>query len=243
MHRLFVGTSGFNYTRWRGVFYPKGLAEKDWLAYYSRHFATVEINATFYGRFKRETFEAWAGEVGEGFAFTLKGSRYITHVKRLRDPEEPIERFFTPAQGLVKHFSCALWQFPRTMHRNEETFQRLAAFLALLPRDVRQAFEFRHDSWFTEAVYALLDRHGAGFVINDSPHFPSVERVTGDFAYIRFHGPKRLYASSYSDAQLEDWAGRIRRYLDDQDVYCYFNNDYHGYAIRNAGALLTLLAR
>ena len=243
MHALYVGTSGYNFKHWRGIFYPKGVAEKDWLAFYGGHLATVEINATFYGRFKRETFEAWAREVGQDFAFTLKGSRYITHVKRLNDPEEPIERFFTPAQGLGKHFSCALWQFPRTLHCNDETWARLEAFLQLLPRGIRQAFEFRHDSWFTDAVLALLDRHGAGFVINDSPHLPSFEAVTGDFAYIRLHGPQRLYASSYSGEQLEAWAGKIRRYLDDLDVYCYFNNDYHGFAIRNAETLLALLKR
>jgi uncharacterized protein YecE (DUF72 family) len=243
MHRLFVGTSGYNYKHWRGVFYPKGLAEKDWLAFYSRYFATVEINATFYGRFTRETFETWANEVGDGFTFTLKGSRYITHVKRLNDPEQPLQRFFNPAQGLGKRFSCALWQFPRTMHCSEETLARLEAFLPLLPGNIRQAFEFRHDSWFTDAVFALLDRYGAGFVINDSPHFLSIEQVTGDFAYIRFHGPKALYASSYSDAQLKDWAGKIRRYLREHDVYGYFNNDYHGFAIENARTLRNLLER
>lgn len=241
MHALFIGTSGYNYKHWKGVVYPERLPQEEWLAYYSRHFSTVEVNATFYGRFKKTTFKTWLEQAGDDFRFTLKGSRYITHVKRLNDPEQPIERFFAPAEALGKQFSCALWQFPQNMHRNQETLARLETFLTLLPRDRRQAFEFRHDSWFTEAVFTLLQHHNAGFVINESPHFAAMEKVTADFAYLRFHGPGKLYASSYEKAELEDWAKKIRRWLRDYDVYCYFNNDHAGFAIKNALTLKEML--
>lgn len=241
MGELFIGTSGYAYKQWRGVFYPKELPQDEWLAFYSKHFSTVEINATFYGSFSRETFAKWREDAGKDFAFTLKGSRYITHMKRLRDAKPSVERFFAPAAGLGSSLSCVCWQFPRNFQRKDETLARLETFLSLLPRDVRQAFEFRHDSWFDTSAFALLNRHHAGFVINDSPHFPSSEHVTGDFAYIRFHGPGKLYASSYTEAELRAWATKIGRYLRTGDVYGYFNNDAAAYAVKNAKELRSLV--
>jgi uncharacterized protein YecE (DUF72 family) len=241
MQSLFVGTSGYSYKHWKGIFYPDGLAQKRWLAFYSQHFATVEINATFYGSFKEETFAKWRQEVGDDFTFTLKGTRYLTHLKRLVDPAPSIEQFFDPARGLGPAFSCVCWQFAKDFRCDEETLERLRSFLPLLPRDVRQAVEFRDPSWFTDSVYELLRQHNTGWVINDSPHFPSTEVVTADFVYVRFHGPDRLYASSYSLADLKVWAETISRFLESHDVYGYFNNDYHGFAIANARDLIELV--
>jgi uncharacterized protein YecE (DUF72 family) len=162
----------------------------------------------------------------------------------LRDAKPSVDRFFAPTVGLGLSFSCVCWQFPRNFQCKDETLARLEAFLTLLPRDVRQAFEFRHDSWFNPQVFALLDRHyaGVGVVINDSPHFPTIDKVTGGFAYIRFHGPGKLYASSYSKAELTAWAKHIAHDLDRYDVYGYFNNDAAGYAVKNAAALRALIA-
>lgn len=241
MGSLFAGTSGYSYKHWKGVFYPAGLSQKRWLSFYSQHFSTVEINATFYGSFKEETFAKWRQEVGDDFVFAMKGTRYLTHLKRLLDPAPSIERFFNPARGLGSTLSCVCWQFPKDFRCDKETQARLRSFLPLLPGDARQAVELRDPSWFTDAVFELLRQHNTGFVINDSPHFPATEAVTADFVYLRFHGPGRLYASSYSQAELKAWAEKISRYLESGDVYAYFNNDYDGFALANARDLIGLI--
>jgi uncharacterized protein YecE (DUF72 family) len=241
MKRVFIGTSGYVYQDWKGIFYPEGLPQKNWLRYYSQHFRTVEINATFYGSFSREIFGKWRGQTGEDFRFTLKGTRYVTHVKRLKDKEASLERFFTTASGLGEKLSCVLWQFPKNFVCKEETMERFTSFLASLPPDIPQTIEFRHASWLVERIVTLLNKYRVGCVINDSPHFPHFEIVTGDFAYIRFHGPGQLYASKYSDDDMKQWAEKIKEYREKYDVYCYFNNDYFGYAIENAEMLATLL--
>jgi uncharacterized protein YecE (DUF72 family) len=242
MKQLFVGTSGYNYKDWKGKFYPENLSQKQWLAYYAERFETVEINATFYGSFKRMTFENWASQTPENFAFTLKGTRFLTHIKRLKDPKEPIERFFTEAEGLGKKFNCCLWQFPKNFKLKAEEFGRVENFLKLLPKDIKQVFEFRDDSWFNEEVFVLLNNYHAGFVMNDSSVYPEIEKVTDSIVYIRFHGPGALYASSYSDKQLKEWAERIRGYLKKFDVYCYFNNDYGARAIADAEKLKSFVS-
>jgi uncharacterized protein YecE (DUF72 family) len=237
MRTCSIGTSGYVYEDWRGVFYPPAIPKRQWLSYYSERMHSVEINATFYGSFTFATFEKWKNQVGKDFLFTVKGTRCITHVKRLKDPEASLERFFSAASGLGEQLSCVLWQFPKNFMYKEETAERLENFLQLLPQDVRQSIEFRHTSWFTNRIFTLLDRYRVGFVINDSPHFPEYEQITGDFVYIRFHGPSTLYASKYSDEELEQWAKKIKSYLKRYDVYCYFNNDYFGYALENASQL------
>lgn len=241
MGRLLIGTSGYNYKDWKGKFYPEKLSQKEWLSYYAKHFDTVEINATFYGSFKKATFEKWTSETPNTFAFTLKGTRFLTHIKRLKDPEEPIERFFTEAEGLGKKFNCCLWQFPKNFTNTEETMERLTNFLALLPKAIKQVFEFRDDSWFTQDVFALLNKYHAGFVMNDSSVYPEIEQVTDSAVYIRFHGPGKLYASSYTDGQLREWAERIQGYLKKFTVYCYFNNDFEARAITDARKLRSFI--
>jgi uncharacterized protein YecE (DUF72 family) len=240
MSKLFIGTSGFNYKDWRTIFYPKGLPENRWLAFYAQRFNTVEVNATFYRHFARDVLVKWRDSTHDDFCFTLKGPRTITHVKRLQDINAELGRFLDSAQGLQQKLSVILWQFPPSF-KYETMHERLAEFLALLPIGIRQAFEFRDKSWFKDELYALLNRHNAGFVINDSSRFPATEAVTGDFMYVRFHGPGRLYASSYSTEQLSTWADKIRSRLDSHDVYCYFNNDFGGRALRNAVELRDLI--
>jgi uncharacterized protein YecE (DUF72 family) len=243
MTQLFIGTSGFNYKDWREIFYPRGLAEKDWLAFYAQRYNTVEVNATFYRHFPRSVLEKWYTATPDDFCFTLKGPRSITHHKKLNDIKTELDQFFESAQGLQQKLSVVLWQFPGSFRYSEESITTLNSFLELLPKNCRHAFELRHKGWFNGDLYSILNRHKAGFVINDSSRFPAQEAVTGDFVYIRYHGPERLYASSYSTEQLTAWAHKIRAYLNTYDVYGYFNNDFGGRAIRNADELKALLTR
>jgi uncharacterized protein YecE (DUF72 family) len=242
-HTLFIGTSGYTYKDWRGLFYPKGVAQKDWLAFFARHYDTVEINATFYRSFPSSVYERWRDVTPEGFCFTLKGPRPVTHDKRLVGVEEEVRAFDEQSRVLGDKRSAMLWQFPPSFANTDETRDHLAHFLTLLPRGVRQAIEFRHKTWFQDAVYDLLNAQKAGFVINDSSRWAAREVVTGDFAYVRFHGPGKLYASLYTPEQLEAWAKKIRGYLAERDVYVYFNNDYGGRALQNANELRAMLTR
>jgi uncharacterized protein YecE (DUF72 family) len=236
MGKILVGTSGYSYRHWRGVFYPEEVPQKEWLAYYAKHFETVEINATFYRQFSQKAVEGWRDSVPEGFRFTLKGHRFVTHVKRLHDVEDAVRRFCEEAGWLGESLSCVLWQLPGSfvMKQDGKNRGRLEAFVKLLPARCHQAIELRHASWFVDDVFRLLDEAGVGFVINDSPTLPSAERVTGRCAYVRFHGPGARYGSSYDDEALAAWAKKVRGYRQERDVYCYFNNDVEGYAVENA---------
>ncbi len=240
MGRLLIGTSGYTYKDWRGIFYPKGVPQSKWLSFYAQHYNTVEINATFYRPFPRHVYEKWYASTPEDFCFTLKGPKLITHQKRLHDVEEDLDSFVQAAQGLKEKLGVMLWQFsPGT--QADDLRDLLKAFLPRLPDSVQQVFEFRHKSWFTEETYDLLNHYKAGFVINDSSRWPAQEAVTGGFMYVRFHGPKQLYASLYSPEQLQGWAEKIRPHLKDSDVYAYFNNDFGGRALQNANELRDLL--
>ena len=242
MGTLYIGTSGFVYKDWRDIFYPKGVAQKNWLAFYAQHFNTVEINATFYGHFKRTVYERWRESTPDDFVFTLKGPKPITHVQRLEDVAELLSGFTENAEGLGDKLSAMLWQLPPSFKDDApEAVERLDAFLALLPKHVRQVVEFRHASWFKDSTYALLNRHGVGFCINDSSRWAAREVDTGGFSYVRFHGPQKLYASLYTPEQMQAWADKLRPRLTLGDVYVYFNNDYDGRAIQNARELRELL--
>ncbi len=243
MGTIWIGTSGYVYRDWVGVLYPPGLPQRAWLAYYAQHFDTVEINATFYRRQSRAVFERWRREVPATFRFAIKGHRAVTHVKRLREVAEEVATVFDDASGLGDALSCVLWQLPPSfaLDPHREHFERLSRFLTLLPTTCHQAIEFRHASWFVDEVFQLLDAAGAGFVVSESPVIPHVEHATGLCAYIRFHGPGALYASSYSGEQLAAWAAKVKAFAATRDVYCYFNNDAHGYAVLNAQQLKELV--
>jgi uncharacterized protein YecE (DUF72 family) len=239
---IFIGTSGYNYKDWKNIFYPQHLSQKEWLSFYSKHFSTIEINATFYGSFSKSIYQKWASQVGEDFRFAIKGSRFITHIKKLRDVEDSLQLFFDGVEGLGEKLSVVLWQFPNNFRLDkEEKIERIEKFFLLLPKQIQHVCEFRHESWFTQSVFTLLNKHKIGFVINDSSVFPTKEVVTGDIVYIRFHGPQALYRSSYTDHQLSLWAKKIKKYHGKYPVYCYFNNDFNGIGIENANRLIKLL--
>jgi uncharacterized protein YecE (DUF72 family) len=237
LNDLRIGCSGWNYDHWRnGVFYPPRLASRSWLEFYARHFDTVEVNATFY-RLPRETAVAnWVEQSPPDFVFTVKMSRYVTHVKRLRELPASLDLFYGRIAPLVESpkLGPVLWQLPPTFKRDDA---RLAEALAELPPG-RHAFEFREPSWFADDVYELLRAHGVALVIGDDPRrpFQALER-TAPFMFVRFHAGTRGRNGNYSATELDDWAERVRSWWAEGDVYAYFNNDWEGYAIANATGL------
>jgi uncharacterized protein YecE (DUF72 family) len=228
-----IGCSGWNYQHWRnGVFYPPRLPPRCWLEFYACHFDTVEINATFYRLPREQAVANWVRGSPPGFLFAVKMSRYVTHVKRLRDLPPSIELFYSRIQPLVRSpkLGPVLWQLPGTFRRDDE---RLAGALQTLPPG-RHCFEFRHESWFTDEVYELLHRHEVALVIGDTPARPfQTHELTADWTFIRFHHGTRGRYSNYSERELEEWARRIQRWARSVEVYAYFNNDRNGYAVRN----------
>lgn len=238
MSELRVGTSGWHYGHWRGVFYPPHFGTREWLSYYARSFDTVEINNSFYRLPSRETFAAWAREVPPGFVFAVKGSRFITHLKKLRGVGEAVETFLDHATCLGEKLGPILFQLPPRWKANPS---RLEEFAASLPAGRRYAFEFRDESWLREEVYRVLEEHGCALCVASSPSFPSARRVTAGFCFLRFHGGEVLYGSKYSRRELKGWAAFARSLLrDGVDVYAYFNNDAYGYAVENALTFISL---
>lgn len=237
--RARIGTSGWVYPHWRGVFYPPDLPQSRWFEHYARHFDTVEVNNTFYHLPQEQTFREWEAQAPPGFVYALKASRYMTHLKKLKDAAEPLQHFLERARLLGEHLGPILYQLPPNWHQD---LARLESFLQLLPGDLLHAFEFRHPSWYSEEALALLDRYGAGLCIMDLPGLASPLRVTGRLAYVRFHGPQRAYEGSYSEEELAAWARRVRGFLaEGRPAYLYFNNDAHGYAVQNALRLREML--
>ena len=236
MHAVHVGCSGWTYAHWRGVVYPKGLPQRRWLEHYATLFDTVEVNATFYRLPSRDTVAAWVETVPERFVFVVKASRYLTHVRRLRDPGRGVERFYASIDPLVSSpkLGPVLWQLPETFHRDDE---RLARALDRLPPG-RHAFEFRHPSWFEPEVYSLLRERRAALVIGDHPERPfQAHELTADWTYVRFHHGSRGRRGNYSERELEGWARRIRAWRRRAEVFAYFNNDWEGFAVANARKL------
>lgn len=236
--RLYVGTSGYQYRHWRGVFYPEDLRQADWFDYYTSQFDVVEINNSFYRLPSHETFDAWKAAAPEGFCYVLKFSRYGSHLKKLKHPENSVTRFMDGARRLGDALGPILVQLPGNWRVNIE---RLREFLDALPPKQRFAFEFRHPSWLCEEVYELLERHHAALVEHDMlPDHP--RRITADFVYWRFHGQR--YRGNYSPQHL---SARARRAADElaagRDVYAFFNNDAEGYAPANARDLVRYIER
>ena len=272
MSELRIGVSGWAYREWRGVFYPKDVAQRDELVYASSHVNSIEINATFYRLQSPKSFASWAGDSPDDFLFAVKGSKFITHQKKLIDVKIPLANYF--ASGILllgKKLGPILWQFPRWYRFDRE---RIEDFLKLLPRETKQAaslakkntiidaerkstvlvenrklryaFEPRHESFFTGEFDEVLRDHNAAMVISDTGgKFPYSEQITADFAYIRLHGDE-LYRSDYSNSKLKEWATRIRSWRgskNKRDVYVYFDNTFKGHAIHNAIYLAKQLAR
>jgi uncharacterized protein YecE (DUF72 family) len=239
---LRIGCSGWNYAHWRERFYPRGCPPARWLAYYARYFDTVEVNATFYRLPTKKAVAGWVEQSPEGFLFAVKSSRYLTHIKRLTDLGQGIERFYERLEPLLgsPKFGPVLWQLPENFHRDDE---HLAAALARLPPG-RHCFEFRHEGWFAEDVYALLREHGVALVIGDHPKRPfQAHELTADWTFVRFHYGCRGRNGNYSGRELAEWAERIAAWRTRADVYAYFNNDWNAYAIKNARYLQRLTSK
>jgi len=232
-----IGCSGWNYRHWKEPVYG-GAPARRWLEIYARRFDTVEVNATFYRLPTRKAVAGWVDGTPDGFVLAVKGSRYLTHIRRLRDLGDGLARFYDRIEPLVRSpkLGPVLWQLPETFHRDDE---RLAAALAALPPG-RHCFEFRHESWFVEDVYALLREAGAALVIGDAPNRPFQAHVlTADWTYVRFHHGRRGRRGNYSETELREWAQRIRSW--GVETWAYFNNDWEAFAVRNGERLRELL--
>jgi uncharacterized protein YecE (DUF72 family) len=240
MARIRIGCSGWSYKDWKGDFYPTEVRAKDWLSYYATQFDTTEINASFYRLPSEAAVAAWAATAPDDFLFAWKVSRFISHNKKLNDCQDSVDLVFGRMAPLGEHQGPALVQLPPMWRRNDE---RLDRFLGWLPRDVRCTVEFRHPSWYEPAVLDVLARHNAAFCISDHHDAPSPWEVSADFVYIRGHGPGGRYFGRYPDADLKDWAARIRRWVGEgRDVYAYFDNDQKSAAPKDARKLKDLLS-
>jgi uncharacterized protein YecE (DUF72 family) len=236
-----VGCSGWNYADWRGVLYPPGCAQRKWLARYAEVFDTVEINTTFYRLPSVDAVRGWVAQTPPGFTFALKSSRYLTHIKRLTDMERGVARLLERLEPLTAtpKMGPMLWQLPGNFRRDDE---RLAFALEHLPPG-RHAFEFRHPSWFADEVLAALRAHGVALTIGDHPERPwQPHELTADFSFVRLHYGHRGRRGNYSATELDEWADELERLARRADVFAYFNNDWEGFAIRNALGMRERLA-
>ncbi|MGE5335192.1 MAG: DUF72 domain-containing protein [Nitrososphaerota archaeon] len=237
---VYVGTSGWHYPHWRGVFYPADLPVRDWLSFYAQRYETVEINSSFYRLPAVETLATWVNDTPPAFCFAAKASRYLTHMKKLKDAEPALATFLTRIEVLGAKLGPILFQLPPHWHCDLE---RLEAFLAILPRQYRYAFELRDPSWQTPSVLALFARYRAATCIFDLAGVQSPLNLTTDFVYVRLHGPGDPYQGCYSQDVLLAWAERLRGWRSQLSagIYVYFDNDQAGYAARNASELRALI--
>jgi uncharacterized protein YecE (DUF72 family) len=233
---IHIGTSGWQYDDWRGAFYPDDLPQRKWLEFYSSRFLTVEVNNSFYRLPGRETFQRWREQTPAGFVVAVKASRFITHMKRLRDPEEPVALLWERASGLGDRLGPVLFQLPP---RFPVEMERLRRLVSALPREMRPAFEFRDPSWYNDEVFLLLDDAGAALVWPDRPGVRPALPALGGWLYVRFHqGTAR--GPDYRRDKLRRWASRIAA-ANAKEAFIYFNNDQTGAAIRNALTMIELL--
>jgi uncharacterized protein YecE (DUF72 family) len=231
-----IGCSGWNYDDWRGRLYPEGLGKQRWLARYAEFFDTVEVNSTFYRLASRDAVARWVRDTPPDFLFAVKASRYLTHVRRLRDVGEGIGRYYERIQPLVesRKLGPVVWQLPATFRRDDAVLEQL---LWILPEG-RHCFEFRHESWFTPPVYELLRSADAALVIGDHPKWPFQARaLTTDWTLVRMHHGRRGRRGNYSETELDEWARRIAQWRRRAEVFVYFNNDWEGFAVKNALSL------
>jgi len=238
-----VGTSGWQYDDWRGRFYPGDLPKRRWFAHYAERFPAVEINATFYRLPKEQTVERWHDAAPDRFRYAVKGSNYLTHSKKLRDPEDPVATITSRMAPLKAFHGVWLWQLPPNLHVD---VARLERFLSALPGGPGHAVEFRHDSWYVDEVEHTLARHDVAWVWLSDRQMPDAAPVTADLVYLRLHGldedPDRRYRWDYSTDELAPWVGRLRAAAADGcDGWVFFNNDFDANAPRNAATLIDLL--
>jgi uncharacterized protein YecE (DUF72 family) len=235
-----IGCSGWNYPHWRGRLYPEGLGTGRWLGRYAELFDTVEVNSTFYRLASPPAVRRWVEDTPREFVFACKASRYLTHIRRLRDMGQGVQRFYEAIEPLVGSgkLGPVLWQLPETFRRDDAV---LRAALEQLPPG-RHCFEFRHESWFHDEVYSALRKHRAALVIGDTPERPfQSHELTADWTFVRFHHGHRGRRGNYSRSELEEWAERIADWRSRVELFAYFNNDWEGFAVENALTLKRLL--
>ncbi|MCK4537049.1 MAG: DUF72 domain-containing protein [Desulfuromonadales bacterium] len=236
---VYIGTSGWSYNHWKGVFYPTDLAGAQMLEEYANHFRSTEINSSFYKLPSRNTLEQWRKSVPADFVFSAKASRYITHMKKLKDPGENVPVFLDRIKILGDKLGPVLFQLPPRWRCNRE---RLAVFLDSLPTGFRFAFEFRDHSWLNNQTYELLANHNAAFCIYELNGFLSPRQITADFVYVRLHGPDGPYQGSYDSASLAGWSRTFSTWsAQGKSIYCYFDNDQKGYAPENGQCLRNMV--
>jgi uncharacterized protein YecE (DUF72 family) len=231
-----IGTSGWTYQHWKGIFYPVDLPQKRWFEYYTEFFDTVELNATFYRLFPGKTFRGWREKTQPGFRFALKLWRWITHRKKLSNATEDISLFCRRAEILGDRLGPILVQLPPGLKWSAELAE---GFIRQLPKNFYWAFEVRNQDWLQEVFFDLLERYGTALVYTDHPYIQmGTDSAFGPFIYVRFHGAGQVYAGNYPDEHLRDWAKRIGKWdMEGKDVWVYFNNDLEGYAVKNAMSL------
>lgn len=239
--KIYIGTSGWLYKDWYGTFYPEDLPRKDWLIHYGSQFDSVELNASFYHTPKISSIETWCQRTPRSFIFSVKCSRWMTHIKRLKGERQDFDYFYAILPAFKKKLGPILYQLPPRWYVDLE---RLEHFLGQLPKAYRATFEFRDASWFCEEVYDLLRKHNAAFCLYHLDRRRSPHPVTADFVYLRLHGPKGKYKGSYSMRTLAGWAEKFLAWQEDGlDIYCYFDNDEKGYATKDALRLSKILIK
>ncbi len=239
--KIHIGTSGWNYPHWKGVFYSKNAKPDELLDFYRSRFDTVELNNSFYQLPDKQKIKRWIKQAGQDFIFSVKASRYITHMKKLKDPEEPLNNFLENIETFGSTLGPILFQLPPNFKCNPD---RLNDFLAILPPTMRYTFEFRNPTWFCDDVYEKLRRKNLAFCIYELDDMISPKEITADFIYIRLHGPAGAYEGCYNNRTLSGWAGAISSWISKGlDVYCYFDNDQSGYAAKNAKTLIKMLSK
>ncbi|MDB5259888.1 MAG: hypothetical protein JWN37_119 [Candidatus Nomurabacteria bacterium] len=247
--QILIGTSGWHYNHWLGLFYPESITGYNELTHFAKHFNTVENNSSFYRISKESTYKTWKSKTPEGFIFSLKLNKIITHINRLKLTDEVKERtiyILNSTQVLESKLGCIVIQLPASFKLDVKL---LESYLKFLEKEIKKlkyppdiAIEFRRKDWFIEKVFTLLRKYNAAIVAAQSSRYPDTREVTADFMYIRMHGPEKLFSSSYTDEQLKEWAKYIKKSSKRlKRAYVYFNNDFHGYAISNAKRLQELL--
>ncbi len=240
----YIGCSGWNFKDWKERFYPEGLPQKEWLSYYAEVFGSVEVNATFYRLPKEDTFRKWYDDTPKDFRFALKGSRYVTHLKKLKEVEPYVKDFYEQSALLGDKLGCVLWQLPGNFKKTEKNVEKLEKFLKALPEQVENAIEFRDASWFDDHMRELLAAHKAiPCSISSSFDVPETLEECEGTVYLRFHGKgKERYKYYYGEDELRNWAEAIQA-KGVSRLYAYFNNDYYANGPMNGKSFASMLDR
>lgn len=231
MDSIFIGTSGWFFEHWKTTFYPENIKKDEFLEYYIKNFNSVEINNTFYQLPKKETLLKWKNTAPDDFIFSVKANQFITHRKKLKDPENSLPEFFDVISVLETKLGIILFQLPPRWRFNHD---RLKNFIEYLPDNFRYTFEFRDKTWLNQDTYSLFSQHNISICIYDFESSLSLEGLTADFIYLRLHGPIGAYQGQYSDKEIDFWANKISEWSLNREIFCYFDNDERGYAPQDA---------